>query len=502
MENADKTGNKEIQGDTYTYDDAMEMTGHGRYNYLLLFTCSLIINAVSLDMFGYATVVAAASCDLNLDLTMLGILAAAPFAGIVFAFPWGYYTDTQGRWRAMVLSTSVGCVFAMASGFSTHWVFMLVMKVIGSGFSAASFMLTITILGECTIKKHRSQYLFIMNSFNLGAEFVSYLLAWLILPLNINIPLTWLGTTFRSWRLYTIVQAAPLGIGCCLMFFLYESPKYLASRGNYKRALEVLGRIYERNGGKRGEYPVKNLVQPDTETSTRKISFWNSVRKQTGPIFQPPMLWRTMQLFFLMTLCALTNNIFVMWYPTIVNFFFNSFNDLNSTHYTFCERIFGDNNTTSETETYKCNDELSDYTLYSGMVYGLFYCLCSLAVVKIASRPKLLLILILLVSAISCLLVNIKQPIANLLFFVLLQDTALGMGCISSYFVDVYPTTHRGLATNLSVMIARLSVLIGVSVLGNVITKHCELTFYVWAAFVFGGVVVCLFLPPDRKTTK
>lgn len=489
----------------YSLETALELSGHGRYNYLMLFTCSLIVNAVALDMFGYATVVAAASCDLDLDLTRHGILAAAPFIGVVFAYPWGYYADTQGRWRSMVLSTSVGFVFAVASSFSTHWLFMLAMKIIGTSFSMACLTLTIAMLGESTNKKHRSQYLFIMNSFNLIEELFGFFLAWLILPLKINLPLTWLGTTFRSWRLYTLVMAIPLGIGAALMFGLYESPKFLASRGNDEKALEILGKIYERNGGIREEYPVKHLVltSSDLENSTDTKSLWNSLKKQTLPIFQPPLLWRTLQLFFLMIVCCVTNNVFVMWYPTFVNYFFTSINQANSSssgvEQTFCERMFKDTNTSITTHTYKCNEELSVYTLYSGMLFGLFYGVCGLAVVKVASRPRLLLILILLISGISFLLVNIRQPIANMIFFTLLQDTSLGVGCISTYFVDLYPTTHRGLVTSLSMMVTRVFDMVAVSLIGNIITEYCEVTFYTWSVFIFAGIVVSLFLPPDRK---
>ncbi|XP_075976091.1 synaptic vesicle glycoprotein 2B-like [Anticarsia gemmatalis] len=492
-----------VNGDTFSYDEAVELTGHGRYNYLLLFTCSLITNACALDMFGFATVVAASSCDLKLNLTQLGILASAPFAGVLFAFAWGYFADMKGRRRALLLSNSVGFVFALASSFSTHWLVMLIFKIIGCGFSSAGFTLTMALLGECTGNKHRSQHLFIMNSFNLVSELFSFSLAWLILPLDFRVPIPWMNMVFRPWRLFSIVQALPLGIGAALMFCLHESPKYLASNGDYVKALEVLKSIYERNGGNREDYPVKHLVQPpfQTEKSTEGQSFWMSLQQQTLPIFKPPLLWRTIQLFFLLTLCCTTNNVFVMWYPTIVNFFFNSFNSPDMSDQTFCERVFG-NIVSPDTGAYQCNDVISTSTLYAGMLYGLFYFIVSLGVVKVASRPKLVLISILLISGASNLLVNQRQPVVNMIFFTLLQCTSLGIGCVASYFVDLYPTMHRGLVTSLAMMVARLFSLVGVSVVGAVITHHCEVTFYSWAVYVFIGAGVCLFLPADRKSIK
>lgn len=58
------------------------LPGHGCYNRLVLVACSLISNAVALDMFGFGVILAAASCDLRLGITQIGMLASMPFAGL------------------------------------------------------------------------------------------------------------------------------------------------------------------------------------------------------------------------------------------------------------------------------------------------------------------------------------------------------------------------------------------------------------------------------------
>ncbi|CAB3235178.1 unnamed protein product [Arctia plantaginis] len=369
--------------------------------------------------------------------------------------------------------------------------------------STASFTLTMALLGECTGKKHRSQYLFIMNSLNLSSDVFAFGLAWLILPLDFKVNVPLLNMTFRPWRLYTIALAIPLGIGAVLLFYIYESPEFLASRGDNGKASEVLTMMYERNGGKREDYPVRHITQTGLAIASKSQTFWKTLKKQTVPIFKPPLLWRTIQLYFLLALCCVTNNAFTMWYPTIVNYFFKSFNTSDSSEQTFCQRLFGDSSSQlNNTQTLECNDEISTNTIYAGMVYGVFYWLMSIAVVKVSSRPRMLLIAVLLVSGVSELLVNVKNPVANMIFFTLLQATSLGVGCISSYFVNLYPALHRGLVTSLGMMVARLCSLTAVSLVGAAITQHCEATFYTWSAFVFGGVIVCLFLPADRITTK
>nr|XP_049692953.1 putative transporter svop-1 [Helicoverpa armigera] len=490
-------------GDAYTYDEAVELTGHGRYNYLLLAVCSIISNAFALDMFGYATVVAASTCDLNIGLKQVGVLASAPFAGVLFAFPWGYYADTHGRRQALLVSTAVGFLLASISSFSPSWQFMLIVKTIGSSFSTASFTLSMTIVGECTIARHRSQYMQILNSFNLASEFVGFGLAYFILSKDFNIPLPWFGITYRPWRLLTFILALPLGIGATFMFLLLESPKFLASQGHHHKALEVLERIYKINGGKKDGYPVKCILLTESDTKIHS-TFWRSIAEHTVPIFKPPLLWRTIQLFFLLALCCSTNNIFAMWYPTMVNFFFKSFNEehTNTTSANFCQRISSQTLDPQDIESYTCNDTISMYTIYSGMLCGLFFFITNLVVSTFASRTRLVLIGTLVVSGVSSSLVNLKDPVANMVFFTLVQFTAVGIGCVATYFVDMYPTCHRGLVTSLGMMVARMMSFLGINVIGILVMSHCELTFYCMSLLALSGIVVALFLPADRKSVR
>ncbi|KAJ0177588.1 hypothetical protein K1T71_006461 [Dendrolimus kikuchii] len=484
---------------SHNYDEAVEFTGHGHYNYLVLFTCCIITLGFGLDMFGYSIIVASSSCDLNLGLTEVGVLASAPFAGVVLAFPWGYYADTRGRKRALLICTAFGFFFAALTSIASNWQFMLAVKIIASCFSSACMMLTMTFLGECIGVEHRSNYLFIMNSINLGSELVIFVLAYLIMPLEFNTPIPWLAITYRPWRLYTFACALPLGIGMVMMLHLHESPKFIANKGDEEKALDVLKRIYKRNGGNMEEYPVKSLQIRDT-THFQKISFCESVIRQTVPIFKPPLLWRTIQLFYLLAICCAGNNVIVMWYPTIFNFFFNSISNGLSSDKTFCEKVFG--NITEETTDYVCNDTISKNTIYAGLLNGLILFLLGLIASKWASHRRAVLITTLLVSGICGTLVELKNPIANMIFYTIMQSTCIGIASVANYFVDMYHTSYRSLGTSLGIMVARTCLFAGINITGALITWNCTLTFYSWSAFVLSGVVVALFLPSDKKSNK
>lgn len=91
----------------------------------------------------------------------------------------------------------------------------------------------------------------------------------------------------------------------------------------------------------------------------------------------------------------------------------------------------------------QCDDVLvmSRGTMYSGIGFGLFLGITNLMVSTLSHRRRLVLLIIFTVSITSCVLLNVvHHPIANLIFFVLIQWTSIAIGIGGSYFVDMFPT--------------------------------------------------------------
>ncbi|XP_049870541.1 solute carrier family 22 member 5-like isoform X2 [Pectinophora gossypiella] len=369
--------------------------------------------------------------------------------------------------------------------------------------STAAYTLTMTYLGECTGSVRRRRYLFVMNSFNLLADFIFYFLAYLILPLTFSIAIPWLGISLRPWRVYSLILAAPLGLGAVMLLMLRESPKLLASRGRMEEALDVLRKMYEWNGGNKDDYPVKVLSMENVQQSSGE-NLWRSVVSQTVPLFKPPLLWRTMQLFYLFAICTSTNNVFLLWYPMIVNLFFNSHASGAAVEdQSFCQRVVANISTSIEDDNYVCDDTISLSTMYAGMLLGVVFALMNLAASAVAAYRKLVLMVIFLISTVCLALVELlREPVSNMVAFTMVQCTAVGVSSVASYFVDLYPTAYRGLGTSLGIMFGRLIALGGVNLVGAIIIDHCTATFYSWMVFVASGIVVALFLPKDSKQYK
>ncbi|CAG5033874.1 unnamed protein product [Parnassius apollo] len=281
-----------------------------------------------------------------------------------------------------------------------------------------------------------------MMSMNLASEIVTFGLAYFILPLSLSWEIPGLSITYHSWRLYTFIMAVPLGIGALLLIWLYESPKFLANKGEITIALKVLRKINVANGGKDDDYPVHILEGLDITTS-QKQPLWSSLVTQTVPLFQPPLLLKTLQLFYLIIVCCATNNVFLMWFPTMVNLFSNSVSG-DTTDAGFCEGVVQNATNSVQVENYVCDDVMSPNTVYSGIILGLTFTFINLVASRLASWRRLVLIGCLLIAAISSLLVGIvTKPVLSMIFFSLIQITSVGDGSVASYFVDMYPTTYR-----------------------------------------------------------
>ncbi|CAD0198617.1 unnamed protein product [Chrysodeixis includens] len=147
-----------------------------------------------------------------------------------------------------------------------------------------------------------------------------------------------------------------------------------------------------------------------------------------------------------------------------------------------------------------CFSSIQTRTLLSGITHGLLFAGITLAVSKLASMKKTMMIMFLLIPMLSSLGAIFNQnDVASLMFYVGMMMTNLCMGVLFAYYVELYPTSYRGMAACLGVMVARISGVGGVNFLGSYLMTDCTMTFYAFSAYLLGGIVVAAyFLPPDK----
>ncbi|XP_037867726.2 synaptic vesicle 2-related protein isoform X2 [Bombyx mori] len=487
---------------THTFDEAIELAGNGRYNIILLATMSTAIIAMGLDMFGFSVIVTGASCDFQLDHAQKSILLSMPFGGsIIMAYPWGYISDTQGRRKSLLIALSISYVVSTLSAFSPHWIVLAVLRFISTSFCSCAQSATYTLLGESCSVRVKGAFLLIMTSV-LNFGFATYMLiAYGILNQKFSYDLGLL--TFIPWRLLTIVLALPLGISAISLFFLCESPKFLLNSNKEGQALEVIKRIWEINR-QDGLFPVKKLVlNEEGNVSSKDVPFLRSLWQQTVPLFKPPLLFGTIKLFYLTSIIYSVSNAFYVWYPFLVDSIIGNLASPNITGPAgLCEMISFISSSSaagSETSQIACVTGVDSTTVLGALVSGVFTVAVNLAISKLSSRKKTLSISIFLISGlVGAATTTVTNNIVAFILFFGLAFVGLGIGVVFSYYVDLYPTSYRGMAACLGVMVARLSGLGGINLIGAYITTNCETTFYVCSAYMLSGALVSMSLPADR----
>ncbi|KAH9637064.1 hypothetical protein HF086_013880 [Spodoptera exigua] len=456
----------------YSYEEALEITGHGKYNYGLLLTCFVLIIAMGIDIFGLGIIVTASTCDLNLTLSQIGILSSMSFAGIiVMSYPWGYLSDTRGRRLVLMWAMSGSFISSAISSLSPSWQVLAALRFISSALSSAAESATYALIGECCGVKVRAKYMLLIT-----------ITAYLIMKLDFTYYL--LGIVYRPWRLLTLIMALPLGLSALLLWYFSESPKFLANVGRNEEAVKIK-QIYLEDGNKE-EVGVFSL---------------HSLWVQIAPLFKPPLLWKTALLYYLTFVTYIANNSFAIILPTIFNIFFTSY-ATSAADASFCDLFHLSNTTTTdvEMEPSTCKNSIEDNTIWAGCAHGMSFFLLNALISQCAGKRKPMTIIILLIAAAAGAGINnTGEAISGLVLFYIFLTTAMVFGVISSYFVDLYPTSYRGMIACLGMMVARLSAFAGTNILSGAMTDHCSVALYSGAGIVLSGAVAALFLPSDRS---
>ncbi|XP_026330339.1 synaptic vesicle glycoprotein 2C-like isoform X2 [Hyposmocoma kahamanoa] len=435
-----------------TVDEALTFTGFGKYNFGLLLVCSWTLQAMGMDLFGTSFVVAAAVCDLELTMQQRALLTAMPLVGVVTgAQLWGYVADTKGRRLTLMLSMSVGFVFAALSSFAPDWRSMAVLKLISSTFTSATNSAAYTLLGESCSERTRGRAMLLCTCALMCSQAAAAVFAYPILPLGFSYHIDFLGIEYRPWRLLALVMALPCLATAALLRLFHESPKFLASRGRYEEALQVLKSIYACNSGDLADnLPVQKLIpEKGNQQVDEQGSFLRSLWQQTVPLFQAPLLRDTIKLFYLVAVIYMTGSGFILWLPYIMNNLFvvlesgggDGMNLCSVLSYSTGDSFVNGNDTTIPT----CDDTIQDTTLLSAMAYGAIASSINLVLsLTCGSRKRLAMMGILGVSGLAAVFLNlVHTPIAGGVFFFVFLLCALAMGILSVYFVELYPTSLR-----------------------------------------------------------
>lgn len=109
--------------DNVSLEDALERTGFGMSNWILIVLSGAILGAVFMETVSINVILPVAQCELQMTNQHKGLLSAIGFIGvIVSSHLWGFLSDTRGRKKIIAASLFVSFALSIISSMiKSYW---------------------------------------------------------------------------------------------------------------------------------------------------------------------------------------------------------------------------------------------------------------------------------------------------------------------------------------------------------------------------------------------
>ncbi|CAG9805510.1 unnamed protein product [Chironomus riparius] len=483
------------------FDEAIRLTGYGKFNYFIVIISGVVLSAVLLETLSISFVLPVAENDLDLSTEDKGIVSSVAYAGIIASSHIsGFLADTKGRRLVIMLSLllSFGCTL-ISSFVSNFWIFTAMRFLCGFFISGSSATIYAYLAEFHTIK--------MQSKVIMGAAFVfgvssmcMPLIAMLIINQEWMFVIDFLNVEYKPWRLFVLTCGSMSLISGLCFVFLPESPKFMFTNGKKEEALGTLRKIYRLNTGRAiEEYKVKEIIvdeknietscQPDSKDLSLCKRMWN----QTAPLFQKMHLKNTLILCSIQFLIFNTSSGFYMFFPEILNRAIEFTKENPNTSSTICQAFYQNRNSSmtdvNPSNIIKLEFKTYEYSFILEIIYALGFAVIGVLVNRLG---KLFIVLFVLLGCGLCAFAISFVSIVNLsiYLYVILLACGLSVNVITGSTLELFPTSLRAMAVSLSLMCGRLGSVFGSNVVGLMLDKYCEY------AFLYSGttLIICCCL--------
>ena len=222
------------------------------FGYLIFLS---VVAALGGFLFGYDTAVISGTIAQVTQLFQLdalqqgwyvGCALVGSIIGVLFA---GILSDKLGRKLTMVISAILFSASALGCALCTDFTQLVVYRIIGGvGIGVVSIVSPLYI-SEVSVAQYRgrlvSLYQLAVTVGFLGAYLVNYqLLAWSESGALLGVPLLNKIFITEVWRGMLGMETLPAILFFIIIFFIPESPRWLIIRGQERKAINILERIY------------------------------------------------------------------------------------------------------------------------------------------------------------------------------------------------------------------------------------------------------------------
>jgi SP family galactose:H+ symporter-like MFS transporter len=412
-------------------------------------------------LFGYDTGVISGAqgflkTSFHLNSTTQEIAVSSVLIGtIIGAACGGKLADWLGRKLTLIICAIIFAVGAILTAFAGSLELFIAWRIlVGIGIGAASVSAPLY-ASELSPPSIRGRMVFLFQF----AVTVGILVAYVVDYVFAKVGLGW-----QPMFGVAVIPAAILGIG---MFFLSDTPRWLASKGKWDEAKKVLGRIAP--------------GQEDQELGSIRKAIEEERHSKFSELFTGPLRWALLVAVGLAVLQQLVGINTIIYYAPIVTGY-------------------------SGIGTSGGNGSLIG-AMIVGIVNVLSTALAIFLVDRVGRRPLLMFgtigVCLTLTATGILFLFNPKQVGIVLLIVILLYIVSFAIGLGPTYWLiadEVFPNRLRGAGSSISTVGNwTANLVISITFLTFINTLGKPVTFWIYAAFAAVEIAFAWFLVPETK---
>ncbi|XP_052830426.1 synaptic vesicle glycoprotein 2C [Octopus bimaculoides] len=487
---------KDNKPDSTSYEDALEATGNGIFNYLLTFICGWAVSSDAIEIMSLSFVLPSTTCDFNISEFNVAILNSSMFVGMLIGgYMWGIIADEIGRRKVLLCSLTINGVAGLVSSVAQEfWLFTSMRFISGIGVGG-SVPVVFSYFIEFQPKKRRGAMVSLLASFWMSGTILAAGLAWFIIPYT-HIDIHLQNFVYTNWRLYLSVCVIPSLTSVIFFFLLPESPKFLLSIGDETEALAILKLIYKKNH-KRAyghKYQVFSLRSLKDSNSSKHSSTQSTITgklkhtmKNTTSLFKNPLLYNSVALMIISFTLSFGYYGLSMWFPSM-------FNKIEKYGGSICSP----GKPTNATVNLTCQEPNSDiyFDGFLTAVSNLPGNILSMMLVDRIGR-KILLVVSMVISGLSVFFIwLVKTKVQSLALSCLFGGiSVIGWNSLDTISSEIFPTQLRSTGLGVQTATLRIGAILGNLVFGILINAQCAIPMLLTSGLLLLGGLLAIKLP-------
>lgn len=492
----------EETGSETLYEDALKQTGYGRFHWLVLFLCGWAVSSDAIEVLSVSFMLPSAQKDLDMSSVDKGWLNAIIFVGMMIGgYFWGSLADRHGRRTVLLGSLTVNGLGGLVSSTSqVFWLFLLARFISGIGVGG-SIPVIFSYFTEFQPKDRRGKMISALATFWMFGNIIAAGLAWSVIPRDIGYHSP--SFKYNSWRIFVALCTIPSLTSAVFFVFMPESPKFLLTIGQNRKALSVLKFIHKKNK-QPSSYKVTSLVlDPDhrpihlTHQDTGCVSSISrnlkSLASISGELFRPPLLRSSVIMLIINFTLSFGYYGLWMWFPEL-------FSRVEKYGGSPCDHHVGPpNRTTNSTGAMD-----KDWIYFSGFLTALSNLPGNLLTIYLMDQlgRKLLLSSSMVASGVCVFFIPlVRDKWQNLGVSCLFGAVStVGWNALDVLSTELFPTNVRSTSMGIQTGVGRIAAIFGNVIFGELVDVHCSIPMILVSGLLVFGGLTSIRLPSTVRT--